>query len=127
MKAHFVTFYSPGTMVAETTIEPIDNWDVPVAEEMAKSIIERHGARPYGFCFTTRERSDSDLDSKETARSGMYYLGGKVLTLNDVRDRDGLSSILYKNMECNGYARVIEVRGFTHPLGDDDVVLGGKA
>lgn len=66
MKKHFVTFFSPGTFVSETSEKPIDSWDVDTAVEMSTQILERHGARPYGFRFSTRERGQEDLDSKVT-------------------------------------------------------------
>ena len=43
VEKHFVTYYSPGTFVAETTEEPIDSWDVEVAKKRAKNIKERYG------------------------------------------------------------------------------------
>jgi hypothetical protein len=88
MKKHFVTFYSPGTFVAETSAKDIGSWNVDDAVAMSAMIEERHGARPYGFRFTTRERGDDDFDSKETAQSPMYYLGGKVETLEEVEARN---------------------------------------
>src|SRR5512135_2906984 len=60
MERHFVTFYSPGTMVAEQTVKPIDSWDVEATIEMARSITERHNARPYAFRFSTRTRDEGD-------------------------------------------------------------------
>lgn len=119
MEQHFVTFYSPGTIVAETTEKKIDSWDVTKAQEMAKNIKERHGALPYGFRFTTRSRKDNELDSKVSESSGMYYLGGKVLTLQDIRT-------LISNMECNGWKKVIQNDNswrWIQPLEEDDVVL----
>ena len=83
MKKHFVTFLSPGTFVAEESTKPIDSWDVDKAVKMARSIKERHNARPYGFQFSTRERGPDDLDSKVTKQSGVYWLGGKVETRPD--------------------------------------------
>ena len=124
---HFVTFYSPGTFVAETTAKPIDAWDVEVAKGMAAEITERHGARPYGFRFTTRGRGPADLDSREIDRSPFYYIKGKIETLADVEARaDPKESILLSNMRCNGYDRIItSVEGWkwTQPLADDDIVL----
>jgi hypothetical protein len=75
IEQHFVIFHSPGTFVAEQTMEPVEHWDVNAAVERAKGIRERRGATPYGFCFVTRGRGPNDLDSKETARSNFYYLG----------------------------------------------------
>ena len=84
---HFVTFYSPGTFVAETTEKPIDSWDVETAKQMAHEIKERYNAVPYGFRFSTRTRGDGDLDSHVSATSPLYYLGGKVETLDEVEAR----------------------------------------
>ena len=69
MKKHFVTFYSPGTFVAEQTTKPIDSWDVELAVSMSGEIKERYGALPYGFQFSTRERGENDLDSHEVETS----------------------------------------------------------
>ena len=82
MQKHFVTFYSPGTFVDESTTKPIDSWDVERAKEMARSIIERYEASPFGFRFTTRERADDELDSRVAKTSPMYYLGGTVETFS---------------------------------------------
>src|SRR3990167_5921463 len=127
MEKHFVTFYSPGTFVAETTTKPVESWDVEVAKEMARRIKERHGAVPYGFEFTTRTRSEEDLDSKVTATSPMYYLGGKVEPLEEVKARATYKElILVSNMESNGWDRIItndNTWRWTQPLKQTDVVL----
>jgi hypothetical protein len=127
LQKHFVTFYSPGTIVAETTEKPIDYWNVDATVKMAEAITERHNARPYGFRFTTRGREENDLDSKVVAKSCFYYLSGKIETIEQVRERnDPKERILLSNMENNGYKRVIRItRGWswTQPLDDGDVVL----
>lgn len=127
MKKHFVTFYSPRTFVHEETTKEIDGWDVVRAQSMAAAITERHGARPFAFQFSTRERGEADWDHRETARSGRYYLGGKVETLEQIKAR-GLADdeILISNMEGNGWDRVITNGNsyrVTQPLEPDDVVL----
>lgn len=38
MEQHFVTFYSPGTFVAETTAKPVESWDVDLAVAMSSDI-----------------------------------------------------------------------------------------
>ena len=127
MKKHFVTFLSPGTFVSEQTQKEIDSWDVDKAMQMARNIKERHNATPYGFYFSTRTRKDDELDSKVTKTSGIYYLGGKVLTLKDVKARnDPNDKTLIWNMEVNKYNSVIENTNswkVTMPLNDKDVVL----
>lgn len=128
MKKHFVTFFSPGTFMAEESTKPIDAWDVETAKVMARDIKERYGAKPYGFQFSTRSRSDADLDSSVSAESPMYYLGGKVETLAEVKARATTDDrILISNMECNGWDRVITNDNswrVTRPLNPTDVVFG---
>lgn len=127
LQQHYVTFYSPGTMVSETTTKPINSWDVEVAQEMARTIKERHGATPYGFRFTTRGRGEEDLDSKEIAASNFYYLGGRVETLEEIKARgDPKERILISNMECNGWSKVIVNDNswrVTQPLREGDTIL----
>jgi len=127
MKAHFVTFYSPGTFVAELTTKPVEAWDVDTAVEMAGEVTERHGVTPYGFRFTTRARGENDLDSKVVAMSPMHYIGGVVRTIEEVRAKaDPEERILLANMGGNGYARVWQTtKGWrcTLPFYDGDVVL----
>jgi len=109
MQQHFVTFLSPGSFVHEETTKPIDTWDVEQATAMSHNIMERHGATPFAFQFSTRERQDNELDSKIVRRSGRYYLGGTVFTLEEIKARnDPNDRILISNMEGNGYERVVE-------------------
>lgn len=127
MKKHFVIFYSPGTFVSETDRQEIDSWDVDKAVEMSKKIKQRYNATPYGFRFITRGRKDSELDSKVIKESNMYFLGGKILTLQDVIDRnDPEDRILISNMRGNKWDRVIVNDNswrITQPLEEGDVVL----
>lgn len=129
MEKHFVSFYSPGTFVSEETTKPIDAWDVEAAVLMASEIKERYGAKPYGFRFSTRSRSDADLDSKVIKSSGIYYLGGKVMTLAEVEARnDPKDRILLSNMRGNHYDRIVVNDNswrFTAALNEGDVVLNG--
>jgi hypothetical protein len=127
VEKHFVEFLSPGTMEAESDIKEINAWDVDSAVEMAREIKQRHNARPYGFRFLTRSRGDADLDSKVTATSNLYYLGGRVETLAEVEARnDPKESILRSNMRCNGWNKIVTNDNswrWTQPLRDGDIVL----
>ena len=130
MKKNFVTFFSPGTFFSEETTKEIKEWDVNLAMEMARDICERYDAKPYGFKFYTRERNENDFDSKETNRSGLFYLGGKVFTVKELEDKnDPEDSILIMNMEGNGYDRcVVNTNSwkFVGMLTDEDTVLDFK-
>lgn len=127
MEKHFITFLSPGTFVHEETTKEIDSWDTDEAIKLAKGIKERHGATPFAFYFSTRSRNEDELDSRVVKRSGRYYLGGKIETIDDVRRRnDPQERILLSNMEENGWDRIIVNTNswkVTQPLGEDDKVL----
>jgi hypothetical protein len=127
MKKHFVIFMSPGTFVAEQTEKPIASWNVKKAVEMSKKIIERYNAKPYGFYFTTRERKDNELDSKVVKSSGMYYLGGKIITLEELKARKSPNdSTLISNMECNDWDKVVETNNswrWIQPLRKGDKIV----
>lgn len=124
---HFVTFHSPGTFVNEETTRPVESWDVDAAVKMSGEIVERYGSRPFAFSFSTRGRGPDDLDSKQTASSPMYYLGGKVRTIAEVEaDADPKEKILLSNMRGNGWERVITTTNswkHTAVLKDGDIVL----
>jgi hypothetical protein len=112
---HYVTFRSPGTFMSEDTTRPIGEWDTRVAIRLSHDIVERHGARPYGFRFTTMLESGDIPDGrggslkvlpKELKRSGFHFIGGEVLALADVERRFPEKRILISNMRGNGYERV---------------------
>jgi len=128
---HFVTFYSPGTFMSEQDQKPIASWDVEAAQQMARSITQRHGATPYGFRFSTRGRGPKDPDSKEVASSNMYYLGGRIETREEVEARnDPKEETLRWNMRVNRIDRILindNSWRFTTALKDGDVVLDWKA
>lgn len=126
VQQHFVTFYSPGTLMSETSTYPIDSWDIETAVKMSKNIKERHGAKPYGFVFSTKAREDHELNSKEVKRSGTYYLSGRVLTLKQVMAEMPNERILISNMRINNINKVIINNNSycsTLPFHENDVVI----
>jgi hypothetical protein len=126
MKQHYVTFYSPGTMVAEQTTKVIKGWDVDSAVKMMPEIEERYGAKPYGFRFTTKKRGWRDMHPVEIDRSGMYYVNCRVQTLEDVEAEHGKSATLARNMRTNGWESVVTTEkgwAWSQPLHENDVVL----
>lgn len=127
IRQHFVPFYSPGTFIAETAIREIDSWDTGIACATASTIVERHGATPYGFRFSTRGRSAEDLDSKEIDHSGFYFLGGEVKTLAMlIAENNPDDHILIDNMRSNGWNVVVVNTNswkWTQLLEENDTVL----
>jgi hypothetical protein len=138
-REHFVVFYSPGSLFSETTTKPIKEWDTRLAVQMADQIVERHGAKPYGFRLETRMVADPipyapgdtlEVLPKVVEHSGTYFLGGKLETLDDVRRRnDPKESILQDNMWFNrNYIVVINTNSYrsTHPFREQDFIVGLK-
>jgi hypothetical protein len=129
MKQHFVTFVSPGTFFTEQTTKEINSWDTKKAIKMAKSVLERYNATPFGFYFSTRARKNNELDSKVVNKSCMYYIGsiGKIETLEEIESRhDPEDSILISNMKGNNWDRVFTTtKGWkaTLPIGKGDKVV----
>ena len=129
---HFVTFFSPGTFVSETNCEKIGAWDVDQAIALARTISQRHGARPFGFRFSTEHRTAVIEDGEpsiniKTINSPMYYIGGKIETIEEVMARnDPNEEILRSNMQMNNIKRVlINTNSYrsTLALDDEDIVL----
>ena len=127
MEKHFVKFFSAGTFVVEQTVKEIDSWDVDKAIEMSKEITERYGAKPYGFRFFTKGRTEADLDSKVVAQSGTYFINGVVETLEEIKAKgDPNNRILISNMECNGWDKVVTTYNpykWTQPFEANDTVV----
>jgi hypothetical protein len=113
LRKHRITFYSPGTLFSEASDRSIDSWDTKKAVAMAKDIMERHNAKPYGFKFETLLVSDDVPDgeggwlktqSKTVETSGTHFLTGTLETYDDVvRRNSDKESILRTNMHANGY------------------------
>lgn len=127
LRRHYVTFYSPGTFVAETTTKEVVAWDVDEVTKTARSVRERHAAIPYGFQFTTRVRGKEDFDSRVEATSPFYWLGGTVRTLQELEtEADPSTAILRSNMRSNHWGVVITNTNswdWTQPLNDTDIIL----
>lgn len=126
MEKHFVTFLSPGTFFSEETTQPIESWCVELAIERSKHIIERYNAKPFCFYFTTRARTDQDLDSKRVATSKKYYLGGRVMTIQEVEQEMPDERILMSNMRGNGWEKIIVNNNgwrVSQPFLEGDVLL----
>jgi hypothetical protein len=135
-REHSVTFLSPGTFVSEATDKDIVSWDTREAVKMAESITERHGAKPYGFRFETwkthtpvsdGEGGTLEVKPKLEKSSGIYFLGGKLETYDDVCKRnDPKEEILRSNMKYNEYWVVcINTNSYksTLPFGEEDRIV----
>lgn len=126
MHKHFVTFVIPGTFFTKQSTQEIPSWDTATALEMAKSVIERYGARPYAFQFSTRSRGADDLDSKVTATSPNYFFGCDVYNLAEVEKKFPDARFLITDMRNNADYRVAVPRegckGF-YSVRREDIIL----
>lgn len=156
MRKHQVTFYSPGTLFSESSSYDIDSWDTAKAVELAEKVRERYNAKPYGFTFETLLVHDDipdgeggvfHVESKRVEKSGVYFLGGKLETYDDVIARkDPKEDILQSNMRCNEYwivcintnsykstlpfdekDRIVDARGQIIERGDDPKYVAYRA
>lgn len=106
MQQHYVVFYHEGIIVADQYSEPIDSWDVDTALKIWRS--KTLGSKPFCFKFITKARTDEELDSKVVQESSMYFLGGRVLDLQQVKREMPTEHILISNMEGNNWNKVID-------------------
>lgn len=134
---HYVTFYSPGTFVHEQTTREIGEWNPRKAVALAEKIVERHGAKPFGFRFETRSCAP-DIDDgaggvipgaqKTMKTSGLHFLGGTLETIDDIERRgDPREDILVSNMRCNEYPIVcVNTNSWksVQPFEQDSVIVG---
>lgn len=127
---HYVTFMSPGSFMAEDRQVEIGEWDTRRAIDMAAGVTERYGAHPYGFYFTTTKVGEVDgvpVESAATAKSGMYFIGCAIETVEQVEARqDPRERILLSNMKGNGWAKVVTTtKGWkwTQPFRSGDTLL----
>jgi hypothetical protein len=136
MRKHYVTFLSPGTFVSEQTTRPADAWDVPGACEAARGVRERHGATPYGFYFTTCLTADPvpdgeggwlNVQGREAERSGMFFLGGRLLFVHELRAAGRKEDkILVSNMEANDWPVCVRNDNSwrsVQPFGEKDAIV----
>lgn len=133
-RQHYVTFFSPGSFVAESSCKPIDAWDPVEAMRLCQGITERYGAKPYGFQFETRivadpvpdgEGGELQVTPKKVAESEIYYIDGRILKFDEVPETDS-TRIMRDNMRSNDYPIVVETtRGFrwTQPFKEHDVIV----
>ncbi len=136
MRKHQVTFYSPGTFVSESSSYDIESWDTVKAVELAEKVVERYGAKPYGFVFETlivaKDVPDGEggtlrVEPKLYERSGIHFLGGKLETYDDVVARNNKDEdILRSNMKYNdNWIICINTNSYrsTLPFTEKDVIV----
>jgi hypothetical protein len=139
-KKHFVTFYSPGTFFHETTTKEIAERDPKLAVAMAETILERYGAKPWGFCFESRMCADPVPDGMggempgptkpiPGSETGYYFLGGTVITLDDVEARAEKSEDVLRSNMRNNWPICVDNRNSwrsVNPFTEKDVIVDAR-
>lgn len=120
VKRHtYVTFFYRGSFVDDTETRPADSRD-PHQVDVPEAA--------FGFRFFDRVEGEAEgvtVRSDALDLSPMYYVGARAYTLAEVRATVPDSRILVRNMEGNGWDRVIRTRaGNFKPFEASDVLLG---
>lgn len=122
IRKHFVQFLYPGTFFSEDSSKEVADRD-PAKVEV-----------PQGaFCFSFYDQivgvaieggKEIPVSSGALDRSPKYYYGGKVYTVEKLKEEFPNERILISNVEGNGYKRAIKCRtGNWQPLEDSDVFI----
>lgn len=116
----YVEYQYPGIITQETSWAKIEQRD-------AKKISDTIPEGAIGFRFFDRtevQEGKETLVGKPKNHSGWYYVGGREMTLADVKKEMPDKTILIRNMESNGYSRIVFTRhNQALPLEKNDVVL----
>lgn len=116
----YVEFLYQGIFQSESSSQEVKNRDI-------KNLCAP--GRAYAFKFydiLEIEEDDTLCKSGRLDVSPAYFLGGRILTLKDVRREMPTEKILISNMSGNGYARVVMSSRGTYPMSKGDVLLERK-
>jgi len=116
MLKHYVEYYYPGALFAETEIEEIksrkDSLEIPDA--------------CFGYSFFDVEETTIDgetLRGKPKNRSGMTYFGKKY-TVSELKKLLPNEKVLISNIEDGGYSHAVKTRlGNWQVMNKEDVVI----
>lgn len=120
---HFVEYFYPGLLFAESSSRQIATHSVGEA-------LKGMSKKAYGFKLYDKqilramvEDGTSTTVEKTLNESGMYYPGGVIYTMAEIKNQQG-ESILYCNMWGNDYKKVVKTRlGNYQPFTDKDRIL----
>jgi len=116
----YIEFFLPGLVLSDTDaieVTPKTLANLPVPKNA------------FAFCYyhilETEAPDGTVLKSDRLGVSGRYYIGGRVLTLADVKQEMPGERILIDNMEGNGWDRVIQTPlGNFQPFLSQDMICG---
>ena len=118
MIKHYVEFTMLGGFFYEYSTESIDHRD------SSKVKVPKNA---FAFRFFDREEVESNgeiLKGDRKNYSSLYYVGGEIMTLAQVKKQLPQEEILINNMEINNWDKVIKHRfGGFQPFEKDNVLL----
>lgn len=126
---HKARYYFPGIVVSETTSVTLDARSPELAALKAD---------PYSFCFVLYDIPDPtgidtpegfNLTPKPQNESGRYYIEPRgVYTAATLPGTEGNLDILRRNMDSNGWDRVVQTRAYNWQpyTANDHIIKDGK-
>ena len=106
-KLDLVEFDSPGELSMDGMASIVTSREAEWKVDEALAFVSGLKFTPYRFRFVTRER-DEDGVFQETAASGYYWLGGKVIPLEEFKQEfKEIFPTLIRFMESEGEHRVV--------------------
>ena len=120
---HYVTYYLPGTFFDEDVTQSIPRRDVKLALKRVPK-----GSFAFEFWSRTEVKDGGEtLVGPAKDRSPRYYIGGTVMTEDDVRREVKDNDILLSNMRGNRWPLVIRTSmGNIQPFEKGRVMIDGR-
>ena len=116
----YIEFILPGLVLSD-----IDAIEVTPDRLAALQVPSKAFAFRYYYILETESPGGAALKSDRLGVSGRYYIGGRVMSLADVKREMPDERILIDNMEGNGWGYVIKTRlGNFQPFFPQDQVCG---
>lgn len=118
MIKHYVEFFYPGILTSDTSTKVI-----PTRKSTFEIPEGCFGYRFFDIEIKQSKTSGRPLKSKRFNYSGNYYIEGKIFTMKEIGELMP-GSILHRNMENNGYSRVVKTKFEQYmPLEKNDRVV----
>lgn len=117
MIKHYVEFAYPGLFVSETESRKVKSRTTP-------SNIPKDSFAYRFYCVEEKQSGERTLRSDRFNISGWHYVGGEVLTPEEVAKKYPNEGILLSNIRNNDIKRIVRTRmGTFNELYKEDVVV----
>jgi hypothetical protein len=115
---HFIEFLYPHILFQDSRSEEVEERDLD-------AVRVPHGSFAFRFYDIKEVLVEGDvLTSGHVNVSGIYYPGGRLMTVEDVMTEVRECKVLLDNMRINNWTHVVRTRvGTFQPFNDGDVIL----